>query len=326
MDEKQIETVIGNLKNNKLILNNNDYRRSLISYLKLKPEKLTESKLMVLLGERESTDFINVFRQGIAELMTMFYFSKKGINFEIEKNVNSENDSNVDVLVNLESSFTVNIEIKCPVIPDDDFDGGISGRLSYRFTNDKDGVLDFINDFNSMLDGASKKSGKKGSKISLPLDNKIKDTLLSCQNKFPNPNRNKINCLWINTTNREMVSYWDYLSNEMETGFFDGKSFLPHKDFNKVNAVILTNGLELNEKYVEESWDLDRCCIVILCNRFSENYSELVTCGAFKKLCDLVPNQTLNFVNYMAINEKKGKDKLPLTNLKIELIYPWKFK
>ena len=123
-----------------------------------------------------------------------------------------------------------------------------------------------------------------------------------------------------------MVAYWDYLTNEAETGFFDKHSFVPHKDFSKVNAVILTNGLELNEKHTASSWDLEKCCIVIICNRFSENYKELIECGAFKRVYDLIPNQTASFVNSMIENDKKGEDRFPLTNLKIELIYPWNFK
>ena len=165
MDEKQIDKVVKNLKNNIPLINNKEYRDSLINYLKLKTTKLTYDKLMIMLGERETKNFLDVFRQGIAELLTIFFFSKNEINYEVEQKLNSENDSDVDVLVNLEKTFSINIEIKCPVIPPNEQNVGLNGQLSYRFTDDKDGVLDFINGFNLQLDEASKKAGRNGEPV-----------------------------------------------------------------------------------------------------------------------------------------------------------------
>ncbi len=326
MDRSEVVSISGSLKNNKILDINCVYSKVLIDYLSLKLVNINKNKLSILLGEYEKKSFIDVFRQGIAEMLLYFYLARNDIPFSTEVPLNSENDTNVDVVIKNYKGFAINLEVKCPVIPKVDYSSGLSGQLAYRFTNDKNETMDFINSLNNDIDKAAKKKGKKGSVILLPRDNKIKDTLLSCQEKFIPSDGTFINCLVISTNNHEMVSYWEYLANEANCGFFDDNSFIPHNEFNKVNAVVLTNGIELNEKYDSFSWNMENACIIIIANRFSIGFKDLLRNGIYHKLSELFPNQSLLFVEKMIENDKKKDKRLPISIYKYEIVYSWSIK
>jgi len=233
-------------------------------------ECLEDSKLKTLLCvDLEFNE--DRYNQGISELMIYFLLSRASVSFAIEKKLNASNRKNVDVSVEYRE-ITYNMEIKSPEYSEN---GGMNliGRLANRFgdKNENENVMKEIAD---KLRGVAMKDGRDVS-IEKMTDNKVKDCLLSCQEKFSDPTETICNILVIMTTTSEMVHYLNYLAND-DSGFFNplanvnrfrvNKKSLNRDMYDKVTAVILSNSITLNERYDATSWDISNAINIVLYN------------------------------------------------------------
>lgn len=248
-------------------------------------------------------DNYNEFKyyQGLAEIIFWIYCSKNNYNFELEKKLRDDVNTDVDVQI-VKDDIKFNIEIKCP-----------------KFEEKKDGIFKIIpayrsldkEDFNMEMDKLHKEISEeivknsngrfkefKQQKIN---DNKILDYLKSAQTKFSDDKTDCLNILVVSVRSEDMQSYWNYLYNPL-SGLFTENSFHNSKDYNKVDIVILSNLIEghISPKDEYNSWCLENYCNIICLNSKKEN---LENNEFIKKLimleCDIIPNDTIQFEGYM---------------------------
>ena len=245
--------------------------------------------------------------------MLYILFSQEKLPFTSEVAQNSGNNSNVDIVLK-HKGISFNFEVKSPEYAESE-KGVLSGGYANRF-GDKQSNAFMLTEFNDMLAPNIGKAGYKEIKETPLSDNKVKDCLLSAQQKFSTPSETNFNILFICTTTAEMVMYWNYIVNE-QSGFFnpvsDISSFLSTnkqpltiKDFNRVNAIILSNAITLNERRDSNAWDVAKAINIILSNPFAECNSV----GKFQTLSEIFPHKTCEFVK-MIFDEKVKHPDIP---------------
>lgn len=224
---------------------------------------------------------------------------------------NSGNNSNVDIALK-HKGISFNFEVKSPEYAESE-KGVLSGGYANRFGDKQSNAL-VLTEFNNMLAPNIGEAGYKEIKETLLSDNKVKDCLLSAQQKFSAPSATNFNILFICTTTAEMVKYWNYIVNE-QSGFFnlfsDISSFLStnkqpliRNDFNRVNAIILSNAITLNERRDANAWDIAKAINIVLSNPFAECNSF----GKFQILSEIFPHKTCEFVKMIFDERVKHPD------------------
>ncbi|MGI6782347.1 MAG: hypothetical protein ACOX56_05970 [Acholeplasmataceae bacterium] len=274
-----------------------------------------DSKIIQLLTLDNNNPYFS-YNQTISEFMLYFLLNKKNINFEIEKNKNPSNDKNVDVCFNF-SGINFNIEIKSP-----EFDWSLKDdtlRISSIFRQvEKKEHDEKMNELKSMISEYLEATEYKSIQIRNLTDNKIKSCLLNAQDKFGDPSSIELNILFINSTTTEMISYWNYIVN-YKTGFFhphsdvscfqfkvDGKIIrekkLNKKMYNKVNMIILSNALTLNEREDCSAWDISKSINIFLRNPNSKKISY----NGLKLLEEIFPNKTVEFEKFITTSVRNN--------------------
>ena len=311
MDKNEIVKIIENLdeENPIKIFKDKKFTNELVANLEnLNDIDLNKIKTLMCGNSKYSTFLYN---QGIAELFIYFLLNKQNITFCTEENENNSNSSNVDVSFEFKD-IKFNIEVKSPEynLPSEN---KLSGSFANRFGNKKDNYL-MMKNFSEKL-----KKNITGTKYedveTLNLtDNKVKDCLLSAQNKFAEPTKTNFNILFLCTTTEEMESYWQYIVNP-NSGFFnensDVSSFFADKNqtiqlkkemYNKVSAIVLSNAITLNERRTEQSWNIDNAITLVLANPFS-NYKNM---DQYRILDSFFKNNTFDFCNGLCKFEKEN--------------------
>lgn len=309
MDETTIDKIICNLDRNHA-LNNieyKEYKKTLMDKLVM-VKNLKEKKLRTLLcGDTHYSKY--KYNQGISELFLYILFSQEKLKFQCEAEQNCDNNCNVDFSVKY-NNISFNFEVKSPEYVEHDKEV-ISGRYAYRF-GDKCMNEMILSNFHNELIPNINQFGYKNIFTDSITDNKIKDSLLSAQQKFSLPSKNNFNILFICTTTDEMIKYWQYFVND-KTGFFNQKSDinsflnidkqpLKRTDFNRINAIILSNGITLNERRNLDSWDISKAINLVLCNPFAKCQYNC----SFGVLSEIFLHKTSEFVKFL--NDEKGKD------------------
>ena len=253
------------------------------------------NKLKTLLcGDCDFDEF--VYNQGVAELMLYFLLSTANITFTPEKRVNNSNNKNIDVVFDYKG-ITYNLEVKSPKyseISNGKLIGKFANRFGDRTINEK-----IINEFADKIRDAAVLFGKEV-KVENLSDDKVKNCLLSGQEKFNNPTLSNCNIVLISTTTEEMISYWGYIVNS-NSGFFNpasdvslfknNGSNLERFMYDKVTAVILSNAITLNKRYNSTSWDMSKSINIVLMNPLCKCPS----IQGLQMLSEFFPHQTCEF-------------------------------
>ena len=311
LEQSKIEEIICKLDSNHPLKNvgNTEYLNTLIEKLAIL-QNLKEIKLKTLVCGNEPYSKFK-YNQGVAELMLYILFSQEKLSFACEVAQNSGNNSNVDIVLK-HNGISFNFEVKSPEYAESE-EGILSGGYANRF-GDKQSNAFMLSEFNNMLAPNIGKAGYREIKETPLLDNKVKDCLLSAQQKFSAPSETNFNILFICTTTAEMVMYWNYIVNE-QSGFFnpvsDISSFLStnkqplnRNDFNRVNAIILSNAITLNERRDANAWDIAKAINIVLSNPFAECNSV----GKFWILSEIFPHKTCEFVKMIFDERVKHPD------------------
>lgn len=239
-------------------------------------ECVKDSKIKELLNfkskKNDKDTLENIFNQKISEFLVYFVLQKQNIKFDVEQNKNKINNSNVDVSFTY-NDIEFNIEIKSPeeII---EKSNTIKVSPAYRFV-DKDETQEIIDGIISQINSISPNIAKEG----IMTDNKIKDCLLSANNKFDYPNEKTFNVLFLCTSDFYMSRYRGYLMNsksgfllkDNNLSYFKGPKNeitrnLQVTDYEKVSIVVLSNGLSINHRCNSKSWDLFNSDNFILIN------------------------------------------------------------
>ena len=311
LEQSKIEEIICKLDSNHPLKNvgNTEYLNTLIEKLAIL-QNLKKIKLKTLLCGNEPYSKYK-YNQGVAELMLYILFSQEKLPFTSEVTQNSGNNSNVDIVLK-HKGISFNFEVKSPEYAEFE-EGVLSGGYANRF-GDKQSNAFMLSEFNDMLAPNIGKAGYREIKETPLSDNKVKDCLLSAQQKFSTPSETNFNILFICTTTAEMVMYWNYIVNE-QSGFFnpvsDISSFLStnkqplnRNDFNRVNAIILSNAITLNERRDANAWDIAKAINIVLSNPFAECNSF----GKFQILSEIFPHKTCEFVKMIFDERVKHPD------------------
>lgn len=275
----------------------------------------------------------NIFNQKISEFLIYFCLQKQNIVFDVETNKNKNNNTNVDVSFEYDN-FEFNIEVKCP----GEFlneSNKIKVSSSYRFTdnNENEMIIDYIiSQLNSNSTNKECEIAEKG-KLA---DNKVKDCLVSANEKFDSPNLNKLNILFLCTSDICMGEYWKYFQN-FASGFLlkntnisyfnltkDGVSRdLQKSDYDKVSIVVLSNGISLNQSYNSKSWDLFNSNNIILINQNCSSINE----NAITLFSSIFPHRTNEYLKMIDYGKKiKHNNNLQLENSIYDFCDKYKIK
>lgn len=104
-----------------------------------------------------------------------------------------------------------------------------------------------------------------------------------------------------------------------DSGLFTPGSFCDHSLFNKVQFVILSNAITLNERGDKSSWDLSQSINLILHNPYCEFKNFSIVNSVF----DWFPNQTDEFLYEMEKfneNQRYSTDPLPTMSFFIDYV------
>lgn len=259
-------------------------------------EEYTNSKLLSLKDVTQDSQYL----QGLAEALFYKFFAEQGIVPKTDVKVNGTN-KDVDLVIET-SDVKINIEVKCPIIQEDEPDI-LHISTGYRYSNDKK-VHQSI--FNSVIEELIKNFENNPNKTYKAIkcekldDNKLKDYLESAQSKFGVPRKNECNVLILALTTKDFIRFFDYIANS-RTGLFSGNSFVNPKSFDKLDCIILTNIISGHYKYKLDIniWDVKEYITFLLpnCNKHMRN-NYIVPNNAEKLLMELFGNLLDDFKKF----------------------------
>lgn len=250
--------------------------------------------------------------QGLSEMIFWLYAIRMNYKFEIDKQLHTKNESNnsdIDIQI-LKDGYKFNIEVKTPDQPKTTDESVLNLTVPFRIFNRKD-IQDkklgkVNNEFAQKIisNSQGKYTGYEETKID---DNKVIEYLRSGQTKFTYE-PNSINVLALSVPSQQMNAYWGYLCNPYTGIFTDqfvGKFFDNHKkevtysDFDKVDVIYLTNIVEGHKRCFKDfdSWKLENYCNIFFINPFSQRTRKHSDIAVYRKLLEILPNDTLKFQN-----------------------------
>lgn len=202
--------------------------------------------------------------------------------------------------------ITYNFEVKSPEY-NEHADSILSGGFAFRFGDKETNDIQLTELENQLRQGISKIGYLKVERSKIT-DNKIKDCLLSAQDKFTEPSETNCNILFINTITAEMLLYGQYIVNEV-TGFFNSFSnvgsfldldskLISKQNYNKVNAIILSNAVMLNERRENDSWNLGKTINIVLMNPAAKKHCIY----GLQILSEFFPHKTYEFAKMLFEN------------------------
>lgn len=270
--------------------------------------------------------------QGLSEMMFWLYSIRMNYDFEIDKqlHIKSENNnSDIDIQI-LKDGYCFNIEVKTPNQIEKTGESVLNITIPFRVFDRKelqDEKLGKVTDnlAQEIIGNSHRKyTASKQTKID---DNKVIEYLKSGQTKFTHEEKS-INVLALSVTSHQMSDYWGYLYNPYTgifTDQFAGKFFdknrneVKHSDFDKVDVIYLTNIVEGHLRCLKDfdSWKLENYCSILFINPFSQRTRKRSDFEAYRKLLEILPNDTLKFKNE---HDKRNKQ-LEKTGIPIDPIF-----
>lgn len=248
--------------------------------------------------------------QGLSEMMFWLYSIRMNYDFEIDKQLHTKsenNNSDIDIQI-LKDGYRFNIEVKTPNQIEKKDESVLNITIPFRVFDKKEiqdeklgkATDNFAQKIISNSQG--KYTASKQTKID---DNKVIEYLKSGQTKFTFEEKS-INVLALSVASHQMNDYWGYLCNPYTgifTDQFTGKFFdknhneIKHSDFDKVDVIYLTNIVEGHLRYLKDfdSWKLENYCNIFIINPFSQRTRKCSDIEAYKKLLEILPNDTLKF-------------------------------
>ena len=232
--------------------------------------------------------------QGLSEMMFWLYSIRMNYDFEIDKQLHTKseyNNSDIDIQI-LKDGYRFNIEVKTPnQIEKDESVFNIS--IPFRVYDNKEiqdeKLRKVIDNFSKRIisNSQGKYTATKQTKID---DNKVIEYLKSGQKKF-NFEERSINVLALSVTSNQMNDYWGYLCNPSSGIFTDKFAGL---FFDKNNKEV---------------------------NPFSQRTRKCSDIEAYKKLLEILPNDTLKFKSE---HDKRNRE-LEKTDIPIDLIFFYEY-
>ena len=190
------------------------------------------------------------FFQGACELSVANHIRLRAVtDFEVDKNVNPTNDTDVDMFFRRGAAIAV--EVKCPVeprptIPPTANSSVMLVRTAGRIPAYPAGVDEFVSLVNA--------SGAMPAVVGKNKDATLKDFLISANNKFnPESGVDDLNILFLGCGDwADMANYYTYLYGNDE--LFTTQSFHPNAEFRLVDVVILSS-LRYRHEHVRDGDD-----------------------------------------------------------------------
>lgn len=254
---------------------------------------LISKKLQVSLGNFDESQYI----QSACELTVLSnYVNRSDIEFTYEKNISGSTDVDLSIRVD---GVNYNIEVKCPSY---NHVNSEAGSVECIFTN----RAESLEEKNKVVMAISQKLAEE--KISVVegknLDNKMKDYLLSVQEKVDSAPAEDVNVLVVCCDDAFDMHRWrGYLFNDM-SGLFTPNSFINPEAYSKVDFVLLTNIYNRHHNYFDSAlisnyWRLDNSFNLLYPNRFSLKNKFLSGRGNLDALNKIFPNHNVQFEDYM---------------------------
>ncbi|EOO12785.1 hypothetical protein [Bacillus cereus] len=259
----------------------------------------------------------NTYLQTISEIVFLKYAIEQNYIYKLNQVMNVNKNTDIDLQI-IENDITFNFEIKCPKISNGVKSDKLDIEFLERFTS-KENLENLKEEFKEDIflkvieDSSNVYNGLNYKKLE---DNKLKDYLISAQDKFVESNDSSINILVISLNFDKFQSYSNYLFNEW-TGFFSinpiNGYILNPIEFDKVDTVLFTNLIDnhLNVKENKKAWNLNESINMFYVNPHSKRFANQNSFWkTYNSLLDLIPNNTIDFnkwVKEVQLNYQKKK-------------------
>lgn len=260
--------------------------------------------------------------QGLSEMIFWLYAIRMKYEFNIDKKLHSKaenNNSDIDIQI-VKDGYRFNIEVKTPNQIKKLDDSILNITIPFRSFEKKENQDEVMKEFNNEItqtiinNSQGKYTAYEQAKIN---DNKVIEYLKSGQTKFTYE-ANCINILVLSVPSGQMDNYWGYLCNPFTgifTDQFEGKfhdedgNDIRYQDFDKVDVIYLTNIVEGHRRSFNDfdSWKLENYCSIFIINPFSKRTREKSDIEGYKKLLEILPNDTIKFKNERDERNKKGR-------------------
>jgi predicted house-cleaning noncanonical NTP pyrophosphatase (MazG superfamily) len=263
--------------------------------------EISDAKLKKVLRQKLQTDHCDFsedqFLQSVCELTVMSdYMNSSDCHFVYEPQISPPKDVDFSVTVN---RVRYNVEVKCP---------------SYKEVARKDGevVVTFANraptidQKKEIYNEIAQRLGDHAISIveDKNLDNTLKDFLYSAQEKVLKASLRDVNLLVVCCKDEVDMQLWrGYLFGF--NGYFTETSFIPRRNFNRVDYVLLTNIQNRHYRYfsgsrIDDRWRLACSFNLLYPNKFSVRnmamYSGEKDLEAINKV---FPNHNIDFESYL---------------------------
>ncbi|MGF1733566.1 hypothetical protein [Photobacterium kasasachensis] len=210
--------------------------------------------------------------------------------FQYEPKLNPPADVDCSFSYN---GFKYNIEVKCP-----DYSKAHSQEAREVFNIGAFGRLDGFKGMANDLVGLFESVGKP-LEVQPHMDNKLKDYLLSANNKFPaNTDERELNVLLVCCdTALDLQKWFSYM--HCEKGLLTAESFHQPDDYSKVDVVVLTNLYHRHYSYKKKSKITDNWSLGNSFNLVFDNRSTLREKNeAILSLVNILPNYSREVFDY----------------------------
>lgn len=239
--------------------------------------------------------------QGASEVTVVAFFLKKfADSFIYEPSVNRSLNRNVECQFK-DNIYKFNIEVKTPDFStqeeqkkSDSIKISSMGRFDDYFDISDELKPLFKNESENLYHGEPVIDQKR-------MDNNAKNFLCDAHDKFPEfSGKNCLNILVICLDDLDSIDEWSEYFH-YQKGFFKPDSFVPHKEFNRVDLVVFTNLYCKHNRKVtncDNSWFFEKCF-----NLASRNmYAQLIKPEATIVANDIITNYTEDFESYIKNN------------------------
>lgn len=246
----------------------------------------------------------NQFLQDICELtIASFYANEFGSDFTYERKISSKKDVDFSFRAKvifgdygdyLDEEVHYNFEVKCPDADKSSIHQKDTVEI-HPFTRfpSKEGKEIIVTGLINKLEPSGLNVIEKNRK-----DNKLKDYLLSMQEKCINTTDNDINTLIVCCDNAtDMMKWREYLWGA--GGFFTNTRPISHKKYDKVDVVVLTNTFHRHHKIflpskntISDPWDFSKSFNLAYINPTSHNKWRIAPLKLF------IPDLTESFESY----------------------------
>lgn len=258
-----------------------------------------QNKLVNIMGETKKRKIYAYFSFVTEMVLAVYLLKTFPQKCKLEVKIGSSK-KDVDFQIKYNDYF-YNIEAKTVDLYEKDHFENQKDSLKVAFVNRMESKNEFDTTINQMkrdfLDTAVTKGGYDKMVIKKVSADKIKDYLISCQEKLEFAEINKyFNILFIALDSAgDIIEYYNYLTSYYY-GFLNEKSYVPSIEYNKIDLIVISNIVHGHRDKIDysqfQAFDLKNYFAYFLVNPFSErqvNSKKYMFC---------------NFLNY-EINEMK---------------------